>query len=129
MRLPDKATILATHNKLLAAYGGAGGVRDEGGLDAALAQVNQIKAYSNDAGDIFALSSALAFSIIKIHRPFVAGNKRVGFAVLFQTLYMNGWYLDVGESVATKTILGVASGDLGENTFADWTRAHCVERE
>ena len=82
--------ILAAHARLLARYGGAAGVRSPGGIEAALARAERLRA---DA-DAFA----------RIHHPFVDGNKRVAFYAAFAISCLNGWMLDVAEGEAATAI-------------------------
>jgi death-on-curing protein len=46
----ERRVVLALHDRLLAEHGGAGGVRDEGLLDSALARPKQLQAYRGDLG-------------------------------------------------------------------------------
>lgn len=81
------ADVLGMHTILMQRYGGAGGVRDPGALEAALFR-QQTGYYS----DIIAEAAALLESLA-INHPFVDGNKRVAFAAADVFLRINGWCL------------------------------------
>lgn len=81
------ADILGLHHVLLERYGGLGGLRDLGALEAA--------AFRPQCGyydDIIAEAAALMESLL-INHPFIDGNKRVAFAACDVFLHINGWHL------------------------------------
>ena len=110
----------ALHQDQLKTYGGRFGVRDPNLLESALARPRQRWAYEPDA-DLADFAAAYAFGIAKNH-PFVDGNKRTAFAAMMLFLALNGRPLHVPEPEAIVTMLGVASGDLGEAELAAWCR-------
>jgi death-on-curing protein len=117
---PPLEAILEAHARLLERYGGAGGVRDPGGIEAALARGEQRRAYADEEPPVFALAAAIAYAFARIHHPFVDGNERIGFYAAFATLRMNGWVLDAAEREAVKLFEQVAAGGLDEATLAAW---------
>jgi death-on-curing protein len=117
---PPLEAILEAHARLLERYGGAGGVRDPGGVEAVLARGEQLRAYADEEPSIFALAAATAYAFAHIHHPFVDGNKRVAFYAAFATLRMNGWVLDAAEGEAAKIFEQVSAGDLDEAALAAW---------
>ncbi len=123
---PPLAAILEAHARLLERYGGAGGVRDPGGVEAALARGEQRRAYADEEPSIFALAAAVAYAFAHIHHPFVDGNKRIAFYAAFATLRMNGWVLDAAEREAAEICDQVAAGDLDEAALADWLEQNSV---
>lgn len=125
---PPLDAILDAHERLLERYGGAAGVRNPGGVEAALARAQQIAAYAEGEVTVFALAAAIGFGFARIHHPFVDGNKRVAFYAAFATLWMNGWRLDAAEHEAAETLEGVAQGVLAEEDFAAWLEARSVPR-
>ncbi len=112
---------LAAHDRLLAVYGGAEGVRDAGGLESALARPRQHFAYS--APDLIELAALYTGGIVCNH-PFVDGNKRTGFAVGTAFLELNGFVFQATEEEATQTVLALAAGELDETGYAEWLRAN-----
>jgi death-on-curing protein len=123
---PPLAAILEAHARLLDRYGGAGGVRDPGGVQAALARGEQRRAYADEEPSVFALAAAIGYAFARIHHPFVDGNKRIAFYAVFATLRMNGWVLDAAEREAAELVEQVAAGDLDEATLADWLEQNSV---
>jgi death-on-curing protein len=123
---PPLAAILEAHARLLERYGGARGVRDPGGVEAALARGEQRRAYADEEPSIFALAAAIAYAFAHIHHPFVDGNKRIAFYAAFATLRMNGWVLDAAEREAAEVCEQVAAGDLDEAALADWLEQNSV---
>ena len=123
---PPLAAILEAHARLLDRYGGAGGVRDPGGVQSALARGEQRRAYADEEPSVFALAAAIGYAFARIHHPFVDGNKRIAFYAVFATLRMNGWVLDAAEREAAALFEQVAAGDLDEATLADWLEQNSV---
>ncbi|MDI1245218.1 MAG: hypothetical protein PSV24_07440, partial [Rhodoferax sp.] len=50
------------------------------------------------------------------------------FLVVGLFLILNGWRLQCTQAEATFTMLAVASGEVSEDAFAAWLRAHVVRR-
>jgi len=78
------AEVLAIHDDQIALYGGSSGVRDMGQLEAAL-----FRPQTGYYPDLVAEAAALWESLSQNH-PFVDGNKRTAFAVMFTFLAVNG---------------------------------------
>ncbi len=125
----SKPALLLLHGESLSTHGGATGLRDEGLLDSALAQpLNLVAdAQPDQAPDIAALAASYTSGIAQNH-PFVDGNKRAAFLATGLFLYLNGYRLIVSQADATVTVLGLAAGDLSEDDFAAWLRAHVAPR-
>ena len=123
MRYLSLAEVLELHRRIIEQTGGAGGLRDLGALESALAQ----PAATFDAHDLHPTLSdkaaALGFSLIQNH-PFVDGNKRVGHAALDAMLMLNGGELHASVDEAERTILAVAGSQLDRPGFADWVSRH-----
>jgi death-on-curing protein len=81
------ADVLALHTILVKRYGGAGGARDPGALEAAL-----FRPQTGYYRDIVAEAAALMESLA-INHPFVDGNKRIAFAAVDVFMRINGWQL------------------------------------
>lgn len=113
------ADVLAIHADQIATYGGAGGVRDFGLLEAAL-----FRPQSGYYADEIAEASALWESLSQNH-PFVDGNKRTAFACAYTFLIINGIEL-TADAVAVWTFLSECYEERGL-TFArlePWLRDH-----
>ena len=113
--------VLAAHDRLLAAHGGAEGLRDTGLLESALARPQQH--YTYGAPDMVELAALYTAGIVRNH-PFVDGNKRTGFAIGIAFLELNGLVFRGTEEDATRAVRALAAGDLDEAGYAQWLRAN-----
>jgi death on curing protein len=121
--LSHKALLLL-HEESLAQFGGSRGLRDEGLLDSALARPRNLHAYHPECM-LAELAAAYGVGIAKNH-SFVDGNKRAAFLAVGVFLAMNGYRLTADQIDAIKTMLAVASGELGESEFANWIAKNSV---
>lgn len=81
----DLKTTLIIHNILIEKFGGIKGIRDQGGLEAAIARSDA----TFDGQDLYpqAIDKAAAiFESIIINHPFLDGNKRTAYTLLRLTL-------------------------------------------
>jgi death-on-curing protein len=112
----DKVLMLALHDDVVVASGGAAGLRDEGLLESALARpINRLLYEGVD--DLLELAATYAVGIASNH-PFVDGNKRKAFMALGQFLEDNGVILTASPADATTVMLSVA---MGQASIADLT--------
>ena len=117
----DRRFVLALHERLLAQFSGAAGLRDEGLFDSALARPRQIFSYED--ADVPRLAAAYATGIVRNH-PFIDGNKRTGFMAAYVFLARNGSKLMASEADATQAMLDLVTGAINEPAFAGWLRAN-----
>ncbi len=117
----SRQIVLALHDEQLATHGGAGGLRDAGLLDSALARPLNRAGYADP--DVAELAALYAIAIARNH-PFVDGNKRTAFAALVLFLSLNGLELEAPEVDAAITTLRMAAGDIPDADFISWVRAH-----
>lgn len=120
----QRALIDALHDRLLAEHGGASGLRDEAGLDSALARPRHLAAYG--APELCAMAAAYAAGLVRNH-PFVDGNKRTAFMAAYVFLARNGRRLTAPEDAATHATIALAAGEIDEEAFAAWLRGHSEE--
>jgi len=73
------------------------------------------------------LAAIYGLALAKNH-PFIDGNKRVAFLAVGLFLAINGFRLSANQVDATRTMLGVAAGDVDEAALALWIRAHMKPR-
>ena len=121
----SKQALLLLHAESLAEHGGGQGLRDEGQLDSALARPQNLAAYGNP--DHAALAASYGLGLAKNH-AFVDGNKRAALLATGLFLYLNGWRLTASQADTTLAMLSLAAGELSEDAFAAWLRAHSVPR-
>ncbi|MEL6748435.1 MAG: type II toxin-antitoxin system death-on-curing family toxin [Pseudomonadota bacterium] len=126
--LPSRDVILEAHRASVTHFGGADGVRNEGGFDSALARPLNIIAYEGDSASVYRLAAAVGAGISQNH-PFVDGNKRTAILASIVTLWVNGYVLDVSEREMTDKVLALASNKLTEDELCAWLEANSIERE
>lgn len=102
---------------LLAEFGGASGIRDEGLLDSALMRPQNLFAYENPT--LERLAASYAYGLIKNH-PFCDGNKRIAFTAAVLFLEINGERVIADEAEAVIQTLALAAGEQTEEAYADW---------
>ncbi len=117
--------VLAVHDQLLAAHGGATGLRDAGALESALARPRQHYAYSSP--DLIELTALYTAGLVRNH-PFIDGNKRTGFAIGIVFVELNGFDFKASEEDATQAVLALAAGTLDETGCVVWLRANVKRR-
>ncbi len=81
------ADVEVLHQRSIARYGGTLGLRDRGGLEAAVNQPKNTFYYGY--GDLFDIAAAYAFHIAE-SQAFLDGNKRTAVAAAFVFLELNG---------------------------------------
>ena len=110
---------LRIHDVLLAAFGGAVGVRDMGLLESAL-----LRPQTGYYGDLIEEAAALWESLAMNH-PFVDGNKRVAYAVLELFLQLNG--LDIvpdNQRIERFIYQHLEAGTFRKDVLDAWLRAN-----
>ncbi len=113
--------ILAIHDLQLAQHGGAGGIRDEGLLESALARLLNRAGYGDP--DVVEPAALYALAIARNH-PFVEGNKRTAYVALELFLELNGVRFTASDAEAVVGMLAMASGELDDSEFTPWVREH-----
>ncbi len=118
-RYPTIDEAIAVHAKLIAQFGGSGGIRDRGALEAALARP-QTGYYH----DLIQEAAALWESLSQNH-PFVDGNKRVAVTVTAGFLKVNGYKLEFDDLAAYTFLLDLyESGRMRFHELEIWLRRH-----
>jgi len=111
--------VLAIHDDQIERYGGAAGVRDRGLLEAALFRP-QTGYYS----DLIEEASALWESLSQNH-PFLDGNKRTAFAVMYTFLVINGLRLTASCEETERFVLSLyAAGTFDFKNLSGWLRGN-----
>lgn len=121
--LPTTENVLLLHQKLVAASGGADGVRDMGLIESALARAQAafggVEAYTG----IIAKAAALGCGLTQNH-GFVDGNKRIGMATMLLVLRRNGIRLSYTQEELIALGLSVAQGNDDVEQIAAWIENH-----
>jgi len=113
------AEVKALHERQIARFGGPAGIRDPGALESALGRARNKWEY--EGADLAMLAAAHAFGIAR-NRPFADGNKRVAFVAMMLFLRKNGVRFAPPQAEATTIILGLAAGEVSEESLARWIR-------
>ncbi len=113
------AEVKALHERQIARFGGPAGIRDVGALESALGRARNKWEY--EGADLAMLAAAHAFGIARNH-PFVDGNKRAAFVAMMLFLRRNGVRFAPPQAEATAIVLGLAAGEVSEESLARWIR-------
>jgi len=116
------ADVLGMHIALISRYGGAPGVRDPGGLEAAL-----FRPQTGYYGDVVAEAAAMMESLA-INHPFLDGNERIAFAAADVFLRVNGWRLKRAPmEIFAEMIEMLESGTFDIAHIEPWLRSFAIE--
>lgn len=110
--------VVAIHDEQLLIFGGAPGLRDQGGLESALGRPRNKWAYESQLDPVM-LAAAYAFGLAKNH-PFVDGNKRTAFLAAVTFLGLNGIGLAADEAEVVVMMQSLAASEVDEAGFARW---------
>jgi death on curing protein len=124
-RWVDRLVVEAVQFDLIRAHGGMPGLRDEHGLESALARAQQRYAYEPTT-DLAGLAAAYGYGLASNH-PFNDGNKRVAFVTMAVFLGLNGYGIEVPEEEVVAAMLALAAGELDEGQLASWLRSRLIE--
>jgi death-on-curing protein len=115
------AMVRALHAESIAEFGGAGGIRDEGQLESALARPQHLLSYEPDT-NLARLAAAYGFGLARSH-PFVDGNKRIAILAVAVFLALNDRVFDPDEADEVRTMIALTAGEIDELEFAAWIAA------
>ncbi len=111
MKVLSTDQVMRLHAHLIRRFCGAPGIRDQGGLEAALArpfaEFGGVAAFATQAGKAATLLHGIATG-----HPFVDGNKRVALAATLVWLQMNGQRLALNQEQRYQLTMRVAEGSL-----------------
>ena len=115
----DLQTTLLIHNILIEKFGGSKGIRDQGGLEAAIA-----RPYATfDGQDLYpeAIDKAAAvFESIIINHPFLDGNKRTAYVLLRLTLLELEFDITATEDEKYDMTISASKGELNFDGIKLW---------
>jgi death-on-curing protein len=125
-RWVNRAVVQAIHIDQIRQNGGSLGLRDEGLLESALDRPRNRWRYE-PSSDLARIAAAYGYGLARNH-PFVDGNKRVAFQVMYVFLGLNGFRIEATEPDVVGLVLGLAAGSIEEEPLADWLRDHLHSR-
>ncbi len=82
-----RARVETFHRRSLEEHGGQDGIRNEHGLESALAQPMNV--YFHGQGDLYDMAAAYAYHLAE-NQPFIDGNKRTAIVTTLMFLESNG---------------------------------------
>ena len=122
IKFVPEALVPEMHRSLIERYGGMHGVRDRGLLASALAQPKMTVGGKFVHRTMFDKASAYGYHLCANH-PFVDGNKRIAFGVMYVFLERNGYELSATEQDAYQTMIALAKGSMKKPALAAWLRS------
>lgn len=118
--------VMNLHEKVLAKYGGAAGIRDHDGLMSAVTRPLQSFGGQELYPDVIAKAAAFLESIITNH-PFVDGNKRTGILGRMAFLLNNRYVVTATVNERYDFVIQIASGELGYDQILHWLKNNTKE--
>jgi len=113
------STTLRIHNRLIDEFGGSQGIRNQGGLEAALG-----RPYATfDGIDLYPLpidKAAAVFESLIINHPFVDGNKRTAYTLLRLTLLQFDVDIVASEDDKYDITIAASKGELDFDGIKSW---------
>jgi len=119
-----RTAVDAIHTDQVREHGGLPGLRDENGLESALARPRHQWLYER-AADLAALAAAYAFALARNH-PYNDGNKRVALLAMLTFLAINGQDVEADDGDVLTTMIALAAGRTTEPELAAWLRGRMV---
>jgi death on curing protein len=114
------------HSNIVIASGGADGLRDVGGLEAALERpfsgFGDYEFYPTPEQK----AAALIESIVKNH-PFIDGNKRTGYVLMRLLLNVYKKDIEISEDEKYDFVIKVAEGKWGYDEILNWLQKYVVD--
>jgi death-on-curing protein len=119
MRYLRLSEVLYLHDRILKESGGRHGVRNQGGLESALALPRQTFGEIELYPSIVEKAAILCFSLVNNH-PFIDGNKRVAHAAMEIFLIRNGMELFADIDEQEQVMLHLASSRMSHEELIAW---------
>ena len=119
--------VLAIHAEQLAEHGGLEGVRDQGGLESAVASPRNLFAYGSPTPDVASLAVQYAFAIT-CSQVFLDGNKRTAWVTCRTFLLLNGHDLQASQEERYTMMMQLTNRQIDAATLAEWIRTRLVPR-
>jgi death on curing protein len=111
------------HDDQIAQHGGSFGMRDENLFSVSLARPRHLFFYGEPT--LFELAAAYGYGLAKNH-PFIDGNKRTAFMVMYVFLGLNGYFLDVPEPEVVTMMERLAADRETQESIAQWLGENSV---
>lgn len=122
------AEVALIHERVLARFGGAGGIRDWGLLDSAVQRPRMAVGGEGLYPDLFTKAAALGHALVLNH-AFVDGNKRTAWESMKRFLAENGCRLRTASNEIVDLMLRIEDKTLGVEQIAAWLRQRTISRD
>ncbi len=123
MRYLTLKEVLLIHERVLARFGGARGVRDYGLLQSAIERPRMCFGGQELYSNLFHKAAALGHSLVLNH-PFVDGNKRTAWEAMKRFLGENDYKLRASADEIVELMLRIEDKTLNVEEIAAWLKAH-----
>ncbi len=120
---PDE--IVRIHANQITQFGGLHGIRDYGLLESAAYEPQASFGGEYLYQDIFKMSAAYAYSIIKNH-PFIDGNKRTGTLSALMFLDYNGYEVILSQDQLYELAISIAISKIAIDNIASFLKDHIL---
>ena len=117
--------IVILHEKLIAATGGAHGIRDRELLESAVLGCYQSFGGEDLYPSVVEKAARMAFAICKNH-PFIDGNKRSAVTAMLVMLRLNDIPMSFSQQELVKFGLGIANSDIDYDEIIRWINTNRV---
>jgi death-on-curing protein len=111
------------HNRLIEQFGGSMGIRDLGGLEAALARPYM----TFDDQDLYPSPIDKAAAILEsliINHPFVDGNKRIAYGLMLFILAQNNLIVNVSQNAHYGFVIAASMGEIRFDEIKAWLESN-----
>lgn len=117
--------VIALHSQIIQETGGLEGLRDQAGLEAAIAAPLQ----SFGGEDLFPTAlekiARLGYGLASNH-SFIDGNKRIGAMITQILLERNGYSMRLQEDEVADMFIAIADGSASETDLLKWIQQHII---
>jgi death-on-curing protein len=121
-------SVLYIHSKLIENFGGGDGVRDQGGLEAAIARpyatFDGIDLYPDPID-----KAAAIFESVIINHPFIDGNKRTAYTLLRLMLLDFGQDIEATEDDKYAMTIAASTGQLKFDGIKLWLSEKTITKK
>jgi death on curing protein len=115
------------HDRILKDVGGMPGLRSVELLESSLGRAQNKHSFGGEIS-IPALAASYCYSIARNHSYFDK-NKSTAICVSEMFLKLNGHSLSASDQDIYSTVVGVAAGNISENTLSQWYGQHSKQHE
>lgn len=128
MRYLTMVEVLSIYQRIMQASGGLNGLRDQGGLESALAQPRM----TFGGEELYTFASRKSSSTWLCHyskSPIYRWQQTCGHAAMEIFLILNGYEIDASADEQEQVILEVASSAKSRQEFIEWLQLHLITYE